>query len=107
MKDGQTLWYALCHKYEEGVLTTEKMQETWKAMEPYVDKERFNRIAERLSIQKNDAVWWKDACLLYFQTFSKMKLPKGIRKPEHKLKDLMKMKLPISNYERPTKDMLP
>lgn len=107
MKDGQTLWYALCHKYEEGVLTTEKMQETWKAMEPYVDKERFSRIAERLSIQKNDAVWWKDACLLYFQTFSKMKLPKGIRKPEHKLKDLMKVKLPISNYERPTKDMLP
>ena len=68
------------------------MQETWKAMEPYVDKERFSRIAERLSIQKNDAVWWKDACLLYFQTFSKMKLPKGIRKPEHKLKDLMKVK---------------
>ena len=76
-------------------------------MKPYVDAERYGRVAERLDIQVNDAVWWKDACLLYFQTFSGMKLPAGMEKPKHKLKDLKKVKLPISNYERPTREMLP
>ena len=107
MKDGRTLWDALCCKYEDGLQTARKMQAVWTEMKPYVDAERYGRVAERLDIQVNDAVWWKDACLLYFQTFSGMKLPAGMEKPKHKLKDLKKVKLPISNYERPAREMLP
>jgi alpha-glucuronidase len=40
-------------------------------MQPYIDQQRFSEIQDKLKIQANDAVWWKDACLLYFQTFSK------------------------------------
>ena len=36
-----------------------------------------------LSIQEKDAEWWRNACLLYFQTFSKMPLPNGYEKPAH------------------------
>ena len=107
MKDGQKLWDALCHKYQEGVQTAREMQRIWNDMEPYVDTERFNRVAERLDIQTSDAVWWKDACLLYFQHFSKRKFPQDVGKPRHKLEDLIEVKLPISNYERPTREMLP
>ncbi len=107
MKSGATLWDELCRHYEQGLKETRSFCQTWEEMKPYVDAERYNAIAERLQIQANDAVWWKDACLLYFQTFSKMPFPKDVERPVYKLKKLMKVKLPISNYERPTPDMLP
>ena len=107
MKSGATLWDELCRHYEQGLKETRSFCQTWEEMKPYVDAERYNAIAERLQIQANDAVWWKDACLLYFQTFSKMPFPKDVERPVYKLKKLMKVKLPISNYERPTPEMLP
>lgn len=107
MKSGRTLWDELCYSYDRGVKSVREFQRVWKEMQPYVDKERYEQISDRLDIQMHDAVWWKDACLLYFQGFSKMKLPKDIEKPVYKLKDLKKVKLPITNYERPTREMLP
>lgn len=107
MKDGNTLWDELCYSYDRGVKAAEKFRQTWSGMQSYVDKERFDRVADRLDIQADDAIWWKDACLLYFQEFSRMKFPKDISKPVFKLKELKKVQLPISNYECPTKDMLP
>ena len=106
MKSGATLWDELCRHYEQGVKETRSFCQTWEEMKPYVDAERYNAIAERLQIQANDAVWWKDACLLYFQTFSKMPFPKDVERPVYKLKKLMKVKLPISNYERPTPECI-
>jgi len=38
-----------------------------------------------LAIQQKDAVWWKNACILYFQTFSKMPIPSNVEKPDHDL----------------------
>jgi len=31
-----------------------------------------------LVIQEKEARWWRNACLLYFQTFSKRPLPDGL-----------------------------
>jgi alpha-glucuronidase len=31
-----------------------------------------------LVIQERDAIWWRDAVLLYFQTFAKRPLPAGV-----------------------------
>ena len=44
-------------------------------MEPYIDSERFRDVQHRLKIQARDAVWWRDACLLYFQQFSRQSIP--------------------------------
>jgi len=38
-----------------------------------------------LTIQEKDAIWWRNACLLYFQTFSRMPLPPGAEQPDHTL----------------------
>ena len=84
-----------------------EFQKVWNQMKPYVDEERFQAVAKRLDIQANDAVWWKDACLEYFRTYSRMKYPEGVEAPVFKLKELKKVKLPISNYECPSADMLP
>lgn len=107
LKSGNTLWDELCYKYQTGVDKAQEFCEVWNQMSDYVDSERYQAIANRLKIQADDAVWWKDACLEYFRTFSRIKYPSGVDKPVFRLKDLKKVKLPISNYECPSEDILP
>ncbi|MBM6780559.1 alpha-glucuronidase [Bacteroides mediterraneensis] len=107
LRSGRSLWDELCYKYQKGVDDVRAFQRVWKEMQPYVDAERYQAVAERLDIQAHDAVWWKDACLEYFRTFSKQPYPKGVEPPVFTLKELKKVKLPISNYEPPTVEMLP
>jgi alpha-glucuronidase len=85
MKSGRTLWDELCYKYNEGVDTLRWMQGAWKNMEKYIDEERYNHVRMLLNIQEKEAVWWRDACLLYFQTFSKMPIPVQYEKPAKSL----------------------
>lgn len=106
LKSGNTLWDELCYKYQTGVDKAQEFCEVWNQMSDYVDSERYQAIANRLKIQADDAVWWKDACLEYFRTFSRMKYPSGVDKPVFRLKELKKVRLPISNYECPSEDIL-
>lgn len=98
MKDGKTLWEELCYKYDTGVKNVRGYQVTWDRMQPYVDEQRFAEVQSKLKIQSRDAVWWKDACLLYFQTFSKMPIPYDIERPVHELEDLKKIKLDMGHH---------
>ena len=106
MKSGRSLWDELCHHYDNGVRQVRDFQKIWDAAEKYINAERFHEVQSKLKIQARDAVWWKDACLLYFQEFSGMPIPYEIERPIHELKDLQKVHLPISNYECPTKELL-
>ena len=106
MKSGRSLWDELCHHYDNGVRQVRDFQKIWDTAEKYIDAERFHEVQSKLKIQARDAVWWKDACLLYFQEFSGMPIPYEIERPIHELKDLQKVHLPISNYECPTKELL-
>lgn len=106
MKSGRSLWDELYHHYDNGVRQVRDFQKIWDAAEKYIDAERFHEVQSKLKIQARDAVWWKDACLLYFQEFSGMPIPYEIERPIHELKDLQKVHLPISNYECPTKELL-
>lgn len=98
MKNGRIMWDELCYKYDLGVQQTRSFQKTWDQMEAYIDKKRFGDIQSKLKIQSQDAVWWKDACLLYFQTFSKRSIPSDIEQPVHKLEDLKKIKLDMKHH---------
>ena len=104
MKNGKTMWYNLCDKYNTGVNQVRTFQGLWDKMKGYVDKNRFEDIQRRFKIQSRDAVWWRDACLLYFQTFSNMEIPEQMERPVHDLKQMKEFQLKISNYEVP-KDM--
>lgn len=85
MKSGRTLWDALCHHYAEGVQTVRQMQETWDSLAGYVDAARFEHVRTLLKIQAQEARWWRDACLLYFQTFSGLPIPPEYEQPEKTL----------------------
>lgn len=104
MNNGKTMWFNLCDKYNEGVDQVRTFQGVWDKMKGYVDKDRFEDIQRRFKIQSRDAVWWRDACLLYFQTFSNMEIPEQMERPVHDLKQMKEFQLKISNYEVP-KDM--
>ena len=98
MKSGKTLWDELCYTYDSGVQEVRDYQKTWDKMEIYVDNERFKHVQSRLKIQARDAVWWKDACLLYFQQFSVLPIPYDIERPVSELEDLMKIKLNMTHH---------
>ena len=98
MKNGNTLWNNLCLTYDQGVREAEAFVEMWKAVKPYVDAERYAAQLRYFDRQAKDAWWWRDACLLYFQTFSQRPFPSTSPAPRHKLDDLMKYKLDMDNY---------
>ena len=101
MKSGRTFWDELCHKYDEGVHQARHFLAVWDAVQPYVDSQRFNEIQRKLRIQARDAEWWRDACLLYFQTFSHRPIPQDVEHPVHNLDEMMKFRIPITMYENP------
>ncbi len=43
-----------------------------------------------------EARWWRDASLLYFQTFSRTPIPEGYEKPEHTLEYYKSLRFPYA-----------
>jgi alpha-glucuronidase len=82
------------------------MQQTWDRQQSRIDAERFKDVQSRLKTQVRDAIWWKDACLLYFQQFSRQPFPEDVEPAQHDLDDLQKVNLGISNFECPSKELL-
>lgn len=85
LKSGQTLWDGMVTHYSRGVATVDGMGKTWAGLAPYVDPERHAQVADFLAIQRNEAQWWRDASIAYFQTFSGLPLPAGEEAPAHSL----------------------
>jgi len=98
MKSGQSLWDELCYTYDKGVNGVRDYQKIWDRSEKLIDSQRFSEVQSKLRIQARDAVWWKDACLLYFQTFSKRPIPYDIERPVHDLDSLKKIKLNLTHH---------
>ncbi|MDE3252096.1 MAG: alpha-glucuronidase, partial [Bacteroidota bacterium] len=82
---GKTLWEELCAKYYAGVAGVREMEKSWQQLKGSIDDERYSHVKQLLAMQEKDAVWWRNACLLYFSTFSKQPIPAGYEKPDHTL----------------------
>jgi alpha-glucuronidase len=85
MRSGRTLWEELLARYQAGVEQVRRMQASWAGLSGHVDPERYEQVRAFLAIQGKEACWWRDASVLYFQTFSGMPLPEGYEKPAHDL----------------------
>lgn len=92
MRSGRTLWEELCHRYHSGVASVREMQALWAALAPFVDAGRHEHVRGLLRIQEKEARWWRDACLLYFQTFSHRPLPDGYEAPERTLSEYISIR---------------
>lgn len=100
LHSGETLWDGLCHRYDQGVREAEAFAKVWSAMRPFMEAERHATQQRLFDKQAQDAWWWRDACLLYFQQFSRLPLPLDSPQPRHGLKDMMRINLGIDNYSR-------
>lgn len=85
LKNGQTLWNAICDQYYRGTDAVKQMQKQWQGLKGSIDDQRFDHVSQLLQIQVNESVWWRNACLLYFQQFSKMPIPEKYEKPDKTL----------------------
>jgi alpha-glucuronidase len=85
VKSGRTVWGELVQRYSAGVDSARAMRRAWNRVRPAVDSARFNEVASLLDVQAREAKWWRDASLLYFQTFSKMPMPPRYERPGHSL----------------------
>jgi len=85
MHSGRTLWEELVVRYTQGVQQVHDMRTTWQSLAPYVDARRHWEVDQFLGIQEKEAQWWRDACIAYFQSFSKRPLPKGYAAPAKSL----------------------
>ncbi|HEY4299972.1 MAG TPA: alpha-glucuronidase family glycosyl hydrolase [Candidatus Didemnitutus sp.] len=87
MKSGRILWDELAWRYQQGVDEVRAMEKSWASLAGQVDDERFTAVKQRLAQQEADARDWRDACLLYFEQFSKRPLPSGVEKPAKTLEE--------------------
>jgi len=85
LRSGKTLWEELCAKYYGGVEEVRSMQKNWELLKGKVDEERFSHVRMLLAVQEKEAVWWRNACLLYFSTFSRIPIPAGYEQPDQTL----------------------
>jgi alpha-glucuronidase len=96
MNSGRILWDELVLHYSHGVEVVSQMRATWDSLAPYVDAERHAQVAAFLAIQQQEAQWWRDACIAYFQTFAKRPLPAGVAPPAHPLEYYQSLKFPYA-----------
>jgi alpha-glucuronidase len=104
LKNGHILWDGLALKYQEGVDQVREMIKTWKSAKSYVSESQYEEVSMLLAIQLEEAIWWKDASLLYFQTFSNRVIPAGVEKPTKTLEYYKSLKFPFAPGSRPQWD---
>ena len=85
LHSGRTLWEELLRHYQMGIDTVRWMRATWDSLAGLVDPARFDSVRAFLGIQAAEARWWRDASVLYWQTFSHLSIPAGYEQPLHPL----------------------
>lgn len=77
MKSGSTLWQELCMKYNMGVAMVEVYRDFWHTSAKQYMKgheQEWQHTDSLLNAQLENAKEWRNTCLKYFQTFSKIKI---------------------------------
>jgi alpha-glucuronidase len=95
-KSGRSLWNELCYQYYTGAERVKQMQQSWNDLRQFVDAARFNQIKQLLQVQYDEAIWWRNACLLYFQTFSKQPIPANYEQPDKTLEYYKSLRFPFA-----------
>lgn len=88
---GRSLWEELCFRFYTGADSVLWMKQQWAEVRPVVDPETYADVDARLSKQHKEAVWWRDAWVLYLQTQAGLPIPESHPKTDRTLDDVKKM----------------
>lgn len=98
MPSGKILWDELVAHYYQGAEEVRAMRRLWDSMEDKIDAQRFDHVRQLLKVQEEEATWWRDGCVLYFQTFSRRPIPASYEQPKHSLDYYKRIPFPY-NWE--------
>jgi alpha-glucuronidase len=96
MRSGRTLWDELVHRYTHGVGEVKRMRATWDGLHDHVDAERHAQVAAFLAIQQEEAQWWRDASIAYWQSINGLPLPAGATPPPKPLDYYKSLQFPYA-----------
>jgi alpha-glucuronidase len=85
LKSGDTLWDSIVKKYHYGTVQMDVAIKKWNGLSGKIDEDTFVQVKQLLEIQKEESIWWRDACVVYFQSFSGRPIPNSLFKPAHDL----------------------
>jgi alpha-glucuronidase len=77
-----------------GVDTVKANLETWDSLAGTIDQERFAEARANLEKEVAEARWWRDASLLWWQTFSDLPIPPEYEQPAHPLEFYQQLRCP-------------
>ena len=88
LSTGRTLWNELATRYYTGADSVRWMQRQWALVQPQVDPALHADVTARLQTQRKEALWWRDACVLYFQPFARQPIPAPFAPPTRSLAEV-------------------
>ncbi|MGM9512202.1 alpha-glucuronidase family glycosyl hydrolase [Larkinella sp. GY13] len=91
LSTGRTLWDELCSRFYTGADSVGWLQKQWASVKKDIDPETFASVSGRLATQQKEAIWWRDAWVLYLQEFAKQPIPAPFKKPERSLKEVKEL----------------
>ncbi len=86
MQSGRSLWDELVAHYDRGLRGVEAAQQQWVLLRRFVDAQRHAAVAATLNRQRIEAKWWRDASIAYWQSRSRLPLPRHHAPPPHPLR---------------------
>ncbi|MER2491745.1 alpha-glucuronidase family glycosyl hydrolase [Catenovulum sediminis] len=93
---GRTLWDEIVHRYYLGVDQVAQISQSWDSLQGQIDPLQFKQVQMANTIHLKEAIWWRNACVLYFQTFSQRPIPPGLDKPQGTLDTYKAMEFPYA-----------
>jgi alpha-glucuronidase len=88
---GRTLWDELCMRFYTGADSVGWMQQQWAQVKNNIDPETYADVAARLETQHKEAIWWRDAWVLYLQEYARQPIPAPFKKPERTLDEVKQL----------------
>jgi alpha-glucuronidase len=101
MRSGRTLWDQLVLRYDRGAAEVARMNGDWAMVRPCVDGTRWQDVSSDLRREADEAQWWRDASIAYWQSLSKLPLPAESPEPRHSLDDYKGLQPPHLPGEHP------
>jgi alpha-glucuronidase len=94
MASGRMLWDELVLRYRRGIDAVKSMRRSWAGLAAHVDAERHVQVAAFLAIQEQEAQWWRDASIAYWQGINGLPLPQGEPAPQRSLDEYKALEFP-------------
>ncbi|MCE7067105.1 alpha-glucuronidase family glycosyl hydrolase [Dyadobacter sp. CY326] len=88
LSTGKSLWEELCTRFYTGADSVLWMQQQWDLAKPDLDSEVYANVAQRLKVQRREAIWWRDAWVLYLQSLARQPIPAGFEPPKQTLEEV-------------------